>query len=238
MDSRLSEEWPFYSHRLIDMPVSDVGPFKLLLLTFQRNIVNNSQGWECSPQMSVRPTLSLTLTSDDHCPAFISNVTDSFCTHWGRLGMKLDIGELIVSYFICSIVHCSYSILVNRKWNNNRTWTQASPHMSWHVDSNCGILVNTSLDHYHRNRSLLWFVLPWKHPSGLTTLNVIDLFSIKNPIFELSLHPTVLCLYPKPQGRMSLPNRMNFRKKSKRPSTPSPHFRKMILQFFTMDMVE
>ena len=98
MDSRLSEEWPFYSRRLIDMPVSDVGPFKLLLLTFQRNIVNNSQGWERSPQMSVRPTLSLTWTSNDHCPAFISNVTDSFCTHWWRLGMKLDFGELIVSW--------------------------------------------------------------------------------------------------------------------------------------------
>ena len=33
------------------------------------------------------------------------------------------------------------------------------------------------------------------------------------------------------KGRVAIPNRMNFRKKSKRPSTP-PYFRKIILQFF------
>ena len=35
-----------------------------------------------------------------------------------------------------------------------------------------------------------------------------------------------------PQGRVALPNRMNFRKNSKRPSTPHPHFLKIILQVF------
>ena len=34
------------------------------------------------------------------------------------------------------------------------------------------------------------------------------------------------------KGRVGLPNPMNFRKNSKRPSTP-PHFRKFILQFFS-----
>ena len=33
------------------------------------------------------------------------------------------------------------------------------------------------------------------------------------------------------KGRVGLPNRMNFRKNSKRPSTP-PHFQKIILQMF------
>ena len=111
---------------------------------------------------------------------------------WNEIGLWRANCLRIVHTFI---VDSSYSILVNKIGNNNRTWTQASPHMFWHVDSNCGILVNTSLDHYHRNRSLLWFVLPWKPPSGPTTLNVIDLFSIKIPIFELSLHPMVLRLY-------------------------------------------
>ena len=33
-------------------------------------------------------------------------------------------------------------------------------------------------------------------------------------------------------GRVRLPNRMNFRKNSKQPSTPPPHFRKIMLQNF------
>ena len=42
------------------------------------------------------------------------------------------------------------------------------------------------------------------------------------------------------QGRVLLPNRMNFRKNSKRPSPPplpTRHFRKIMLQFFMTDMV-
>ena len=34
------------------------------------------------------------------------------------------------------------------------------------------------------------------------------------------------------QGRVAIPNQMNFRKNSKGPSTPPPHLRKIILQFF------
>ena len=34
------------------------------------------------------------------------------------------------------------------------------------------------------------------------------------------------------KGRITLPNQMNFQKNSRRPSTPPPHFRKIILQFF------
>ena len=34
------------------------------------------------------------------------------------------------------------------------------------------------------------------------------------------------------KGRVPLPNRMNFQKNSTRPSTPTPHFRKIMLQFF------
>ena len=34
------------------------------------------------------------------------------------------------------------------------------------------------------------------------------------------------------KGRMAAPNRMNFRKNSKRPSTPPPHFCKIMLQIF------
>ena len=34
------------------------------------------------------------------------------------------------------------------------------------------------------------------------------------------------------KGSVAVPNRMNFRKNSKRSSTPRPHFRKIILQFF------
>ena len=37
--------------------------------------------------------------------------------------------------------------------------------------------------------------------------------------------------------RIPLPNRMNFWKNSKQPLTPPPHFWKIILQFFIMDMV-
>ena len=40
-----------------------------------------------------------------------------------------------------------------------------------------------------------------------------------------------------PNGRVALPNRMNFWKNSKRPLTPPPHFWKIILQFFMTDMV-
>ena len=40
------------------------------------------------------------------------------------------------------------------------------------------------------------------------------------------------------KGRMAAPNRMIFWKNSKRPSPPPPHFRKMMLQFFMMDMME
>ena len=112
--------------------------------------------------------------------------------------------------------------------------------MLWHVDSNCGILVNTSLDHYHRNRSLLWFVLPWKPPSGPTTLNVIDLFSIKIPIFELSLHPMVLRLYQfsslrAASGTDGAIKSEKFSEKFQTafdPPPPPPNFLKIILQIF------
>ena len=36
----------------------------------------------------------------------------------------------------------------------------------------------------------------------------------------------------RPKGSLSVPKRMNFRKRSKRPLTPPPHFRKIILQIF------
>ena len=52
-------------------------------------------------------------------------------------------------------------------------------------------------------------------------------YRIKVLYFELELT----------KGRVPLPNRMNFRKHSKQPSTPSPHFRKIMLQFFMIDMV-
>ena len=39
------------------------------------------------------------------------------------------------------------------------------------------------------------------------------------------------------KGRIPLPNRMNFWKNSKRPLTPPPHFWKIILDFFIMEMV-
>ena len=35
------------------------------------------------------------------------------------------------------------------------------------------------------------------------------------------------------KGRLPLPKRMNFRKSSKRPLTPPPHFRKVMLQIFS-----
>ena len=38
--------------------------------------------------------------------------------------------------------------------------------------------------------------------------------------------------------RLPLPKRMNFRKSSKRPLTPPPHFRKIILRFFQEYMTE
>ena len=41
-----------------------------------------------------------------------------------------------------------------------------------------------------------------------------------------------LCVCSNFLGRVPLPNRMNFRKNSKRPSTPTPHFWKLMLQFF------
>ena len=34
------------------------------------------------------------------------------------------------------------------------------------------------------------------------------------------------------EGRMAVPNRINFRKSSKQPLNPPPHFQKIMLQFF------
>ena len=39
--------------------------------------------------------------------------------------------------------------------------------------------------------------------------------------------------YPDHKGSRPLPKRMNFRKSSKRPMTPPPHFRKIMLQIFS-----
>ena len=41
---------------------------------------------------------------------------------------------------------------------------------------------------------------------------------------------------PFPEGRLASPKRMNFRKSSKRPlPPPPPHFRKIMLQFFSRE---
>ena len=50
-------------------------------------------------------------------------------------------------------------------------------------------------------------------------------------ILEFFRKSSILLALCVPKGRMASPKLMNFRKSSKRPLTPPPHFRKIILRF-------
>ena len=55
--------------------------------------------------------------------------------------------------------------------------------------------------------------------------------------YTLQKAQLILALGAKSKGRVRLPNRMNFRKNSKRPLTPPLIFGKFCCKFFIMDMV-
>ena len=74
----------------------------------------------------------------------------------------------------------------------------------------------------------------------ITSVNIVSLFVFKYfdvaQFTDISPKNILTCMGPL-KGRVTLPNLMNFRKNSKRPLTPPPHFWKIILQIFIMNMV-